>query len=70
MQFSHVLKNNLSFNQKQKLKSIICSLKSLGKRNNLTALAKIYGTDKWGLHFYTQHYQLHFEPFKNKRLPF
>lgn len=43
---------------------------SLGwlNRNNLSHLALIYGTDKWGGHWYTQHYQRYFEPLKNKRL--
>ena len=27
---------------------------------NLSALAQIYDTDKWGGHFYTPHYQRHF----------
>jgi demethylmacrocin O-methyltransferase len=68
MQFSQILKDKLSWEQKQKLRSVISSIKSLGKSNDLTALAKIYGTDKWGLHFYTQHYQLHFKPFRNKKI--
>lgn len=62
------LKSKLSFRQKKKLKAIINSLKSFGKRNDLTALAKLYGTDKWGVHFYTPHYQLHFKPYKYKKI--
>jgi len=37
-------------------------------RNNLNQLALIYNTDKWGRHWYTQHYQRYFQPFKYKRL--
>jgi demethylmacrocin O-methyltransferase len=37
-------------------------------RNNLNQLALLYNTDKWGRHWYTQHYQRYFQPFKNKRL--
>ena len=35
---------------------------------NLTSLAQIYNTDKWGAHFYTPHYQHHFSKYRNKRI--
>ena len=62
------LKDRLSFKQKQKLKAIVHSIKSFGRKNDLTWLAKVYGTDKWGTHFYTPHYQHHFAAFKYKRI--
>lgn len=37
-------------------------------RRNLSRLAVLYGTDKWGGHWYTQHYQRYFEPLRTKRL--
>jgi len=37
-------------------------------RNDLSRLALLFGTDKWGSHWYTQHYRRYFEPLKNKRL--
>ncbi len=37
-------------------------------RNDLNRLAQLFGTDKWGGHRYTQHYQRYFRPLKNKRL--
>ena len=37
-------------------------------RNDLNRLAWSVGTDKWGNHWYTQHYQRYFEPLRNKRL--
>src|ERR1700722_3141754 len=37
-------------------------------RNDLNRLALLFGTDKWGSHWYTQHYQRYFGPFKNKRI--
>ena len=37
-------------------------------RDNLSYLAGLFGTDKWGSHWYTQHYQRYFAPYKNKRL--
>jgi|ERR1044071_3181138 demethylmacrocin O-methyltransferase len=36
--------------------------------SNLKALATIYGTDKWGTHWYAQHYETHFAPLRRKRL--
>lgn len=35
---------------------------------NLTKLAQIYKTDKWGRHYYTLHYQKYFQKFKFKRI--
>ena len=32
------------------------------------ALASAFGTDKWGAHFYTQHYQRYFAPIRENRL--
>ncbi|SFN33155.1 class I SAM-dependent methyltransferase [Salegentibacter flavus] len=37
-------------------------------RNDLTKLAIIFKSDKWGKHFYTPHYQHHFKDFKQKRI--
>lgn len=34
---------------------------------NLTKMARIHKTDKFGFHFYTPHYQHHFKKFKFKR---
>ena len=36
--------------------------------NNLLRLAMIYGTDKWGGHFYATYYAEHFSKLKNKRI--
>jgi len=38
------------------------------RRSNLNSLALFYNTDKWGKHWYTQHYQRYFRPFKRMRL--
>ncbi|MEO5851737.1 MAG: hypothetical protein ABIQ15_04410 [Nocardioides sp.] len=34
---------------------------------DLTGLAKEFGTDKWGLHHYTRHYQHHLEHLRGRR---
>lgn len=36
--------------------------------SNLPALASFTGTDKWGKHWYAQHYQTHFAPLRRRRL--
>src|ERR1700688_2245107 len=37
-------------------------------RNDLNRLALLFGTDKWGCHWYTQHYERYFGSLKKKRL--
>jgi hypothetical protein len=37
-------------------------------RDDLTRLAILYGTDKWGPHWYTPHYDRYFKPMKSRRL--
>jgi hypothetical protein len=37
-------------------------------RDDLNRLARFYGTDKWGAHWYTQHYQRYFAPLRKKAL--
>jgi hypothetical protein len=37
-------------------------------RDDLSYLASLFGTDKWGSHWYTQHYQRYFAPLRHKRL--
>ena len=37
------------------------------RRMNLNELAEEFGTDKWGRHWYTQHYQRHLEQWRRDR---
>lgn len=37
-------------------------------RNDLNRLATLFHTDKWGSHWYTQHYQRYFDSIRSKRL--
>ena len=41
---------------------------SLVFADNLTALAAIHGSDKWGSHWYTSHYEEHFRTLRKKKL--
>src|SRR5580658_10782953 len=35
---------------------------------DLKLLATVYGSDKWNVHRYAQHYETHFRRFRNKRV--
>lgn len=60
------LRTKLSPTTIRTVRNTIADLRAVGPRRDLTTLAKIYGTDKWGTHFYTPHYQHHFAPFRDK----
>lgn len=68
MKITEKIKFFLSAKQKRRIKRLFTNLKTIGYGNNLNKLAEIYGTDKWGGHYYTQHYITHFKPYKNKRI--
>ncbi len=72
MTIKYFLSSKFTSKNRQKLKNSIRYwrnyLKSIGYGSNLNKLAEINKTDKWGTHFYTPHYQFHFEKFKNKKI--
>ena len=53
---------------RHRMRRLIHELHAVGHGSDLNRLATIYGTDKWGAHFYTQHYQRYFEPIRSERL--
>jgi hypothetical protein len=59
---------NLPQSQYRRLVRIAKAVLGRWYRNDLNRLARLFGTDKWGAHWYTQHYQRYFEALKNKRL--
>lgn len=61
------LKKRLTIEQTANLRKTVANALSPFVSNNLTLLAKLYGTDKTGSHWYTPHYMNHFKKFKNKR---
>ena len=61
---------SFSYKQRRKFWNKIDDLKTIGFGGNLSRLGKIYGTDKVGKHFYTNHYQSHFKAFKYKGINF
>jgi hypothetical protein len=70
MTLREYFKKNLTEKQIKKLKRIMDEIRSVGNGSNLNKLATIYGTDKWGLHFYTKHYDTHFKSFRDKKISF
>lgn len=46
--------------------SVKNSIKRRLWRKDLCRLAEHFGSDKWGVHRYAQHYQTHFEPLRNR----
>ena len=62
------LKANLSRSKYRRLVRIARPVLGWWHRNDLNRLALSLASDKWGSHWYTQHYQRYFEPLKNKRL--
>jgi hypothetical protein len=50
------------------LRRRMSSLAKIVYSDDLNRLASLYGTDKWGSHWYTQHYQRYFEPLRKRQL--
>ncbi|MGO4906215.1 class I SAM-dependent methyltransferase [Flavobacterium sp. W20_MBD1_R3] len=62
------VKENTTYATRLKIRYKLRSLKALFFMSNLDKLATIHKTDKNRYHFYTQHYQKHFKPFKYKKI--
>jgi hypothetical protein len=60
------LRARLSLRQRFILRNLRNDLRSVFYGNDLDALARIYGTDKAGRHFYMAHYKSHLKKFKYK----
>jgi hypothetical protein len=68
MEFRVWLKTCLPPAEYRRLVSMAKVVVSWWHRDDLSYLARLFGTDKWGSHWYTQHYQRYFAPLKNRRL--
>jgi hypothetical protein len=64
------LKSRLTKEQVQKLKGMVNRSRVVRRLygSDLPNLALIYGSDKWGDHWYAQHYQTHFRALRNARI--
>lgn len=67
MKFIKFLKNNISYQKRLKIKYRIRFFKAFSYPFNLSRIAAIHKTDKFGYHFYTTHYQKHFRKYKFKK---
>jgi hypothetical protein len=63
-----LLQANLSPSRYRRLARVTKDIQGWWYQNDLNRLALLFGTDKWGSHWYTQHYQRYFGPLKKKRL--
>jgi demethylmacrocin O-methyltransferase len=68
MEIKGWLKTWLAPTEYRRLASVAKGLLGWWHRDDLSYLALLFGTDKWGSHWYTQHYQRYFDPLRNKRL--
>ena len=59
-----LIRKFLSLKQRRALRIILANIYPW----DLNKLAMIYGSDKWGGHYYTSHYQEHFHKLRNKKL--
>lgn len=58
----------LSQRQRESLRRTWNILRATAGVGDLNQIALMYGTDKWGQHWYTQHYQRYFAPWRRLRL--
>jgi hypothetical protein len=63
-----LLKKILTPNQVTFLKRAVSPLYMRLYSRNIRALAEFTGTDKWGGHWYVDHYKTHFEPVRRRKL--
>jgi len=59
-----LVRSTLTLRQRRSLRILLANIYPW----DLNTLALIYGSDKWGGHFYTAHYHEHFHKLKNKKL--
>ena len=62
------LKNRLSAERRAALRRHLVEPFGFMFRRDLPKLATIYGTDKWGAHWYAAHYARHFQHLRRKKI--
>ena len=62
------LKKQISIHNRLKIKYWLRHLKAFMFYFNLSKIALCHKTDKFGYHFYTPHYQKHFNSFRFKKI--
>src|SRR5262245_27655246 len=52
----------------ERLRPQLARIAAWRHRNDLSALERVFGSDKVGVHFYAPHYHHHFDPVRHRRL--
>lgn len=60
-----LVKNHTTLQQRLLLRHLYCQIRYAG---DLRSMARFWGTDKEGVHFYAQHYQRHFAEMRKRRI--
>ncbi|MGW1455076.1 class I SAM-dependent methyltransferase [Salegentibacter agarivorans] len=68
LQLKEFFKKKLSVSEINAVRKYRYAIKGWSYRNDLTKLAIFFGSDKWGKHYYTPHYQIRFKDFKQKKI--
>jgi hypothetical protein len=76
VRFRNYIKRKLTAQQREKLRKALALRFRLAQHvlcsvlysSNLRVLALLYGTDKWGAHWYCEHYEAHFKPIRHEKL--
>jgi hypothetical protein len=68
MSLLNFIKQRTTYKTRLKIRFKLRSLKASFFSSNLNRIATIHKTDKSRYHFYAQHYQHHFRPFKYKKV--
>jgi hypothetical protein len=58
----------LSPDQVERLHHRTSGIRARFYRHDLKKLARLYGSDKWGAHWYAEHYEHHFRPLQKRHL--
>lgn len=66
--YQHWLQGHLTAKRRAALRRNYIELCGLIYRRNLPKLASIYGSDKWGSHYYALHYERHFRHWRRKKM--
>jgi hypothetical protein len=64
----HWLKNRLPPQQRAAIRKYLSEPLGFAFQRDLKRLAMIYATDKWGSHWYAQHYAWHFRHLRRKKI--
>ncbi|WP_276367529.1 class I SAM-dependent methyltransferase [Chryseolinea sp. H1M3-3] len=68
MSLKEFVKSKFTTLQQRRIRGAVNYFKSIGHTHDLTRLAQIYKTDKWGGHSYTPHYKTHLKKFRFKKV--